>query len=63
MVLIHRLLSRRMRFLGSNALCYSRAKLSFFRYVGFEMMDHNNRAGAYEWGLQTLNISIEVCAT
>lgn len=39
------------------------AKLSFFKYVDFEMMDHNNRAGAYEWGLQTLNISIEVCAT
>lgn len=39
------------------------AKLSFFKYVDFEMMDHNNRAAAYEWGLQTLNISIEVCAT
>lgn len=39
------------------------AKLSFFKYVDFEMMDHNNRADAYEWGLQTLNISIEVCAT
>lgn len=39
------------------------AKLSFFKYVDFEMMDHNNRAGAYEWGLQILNISIEVCAT
>lgn len=39
------------------------AKLSFFKCVDFEMMDHNNRAGAYEWGLQTLNISIEVCAT
>lgn len=39
------------------------AKLYSFKYVDFEMMDHNNRAGAYEWGLQTLNISIEVCAT
>lgn len=39
------------------------AKLFFFKYVDFEMMDHNNRAGAYEWGLQTLNISIEGCAT
>lgn len=39
------------------------AELSFCRFVDFEMMDHNSRAGAYEWGLQTLNISREVCAT
>lgn len=35
-VLIHRLLTRQMRFLGSNALCYSRASYAlFFQICGF----------------------------
>lgn len=53
-----------MRLFGRNASYYSRAsKALFFKYVDFEMIDHNNRPSAYEWGLQTLNISVEVCAT